>query len=172
MNTDVWMGIEKLRQASIGDLRARYREVFQEETACRNWSRLFRRIAWRLQALAEGDLSDRARQQAHQIARDADLRMLPPKGFLDEHGGSVRATPRDGAPRDPRLPAPGTRLTRKWREKTIVVEVLHAGFRFEGRPYSSLSAIASAVTGTRWNGLSFFGLTGKADGKEPRHEKE
>jgi hypothetical protein len=48
------------------------REVFQEETPCRNRNQLFRRIAWRLQALAEGDLTDRARQRAQEIARDAD----------------------------------------------------------------------------------------------------
>jgi hypothetical protein len=172
VNTDVWMEIEKLRGAGIGDLRAKHREIFQEETACRNRNQLFRRIAWRLQALAEGDLTDRARERAQQIARDADLRILPPKGFLDEEGGSVQAMSRDGAPRDPRLPAPGTWLTRQWREKMIVVEVLDQGFRYENRLYSSLSAIASAVTGTRWNGLAFFGLTGKAGGKEPRREKE
>jgi hypothetical protein len=75
-------------------------------------------------------------------------------------------------PRDQRLPLPGTRLSRQWRDKTIVVEVLVQGFHYENRLYSSLSAIASAVTGTRWNGLAFFGLTGKADRKEPQREKE
>jgi Protein of unknown function (DUF2924) len=168
VNTDVWMEIEKLRQATIGDLRAKHREVFQEGTPCRNRNQLFRRIAWRLQALAEGDLSDRARQRAHEIARDADLRVIPPQGFFESEGGNMETAPRDGAPRDQRLPAPGTRLSRQWRDKAIVVEVLDQGFRYENRLYSSLSAIASAVTGTRWNGLTFFGLNGKADPKELR----
>lgn len=172
MNTDVSMEIEKLRRATIGDLRAKHREVFQEETTCRNRNQLFRRIAWRLQVLAEGDLSERARQRAQEIARDADLRIIAPKGFLDRHGASIEATASDEAQRDQRLPAPGTLLRRQWREKTIVVEVLPQGFRYENRLYSSLSAIASAVTGVRWNGLAFFGLTGKANGKEPRREKE
>lgn len=172
MNTDILREIDKLRRASIGDLRAKHREVFQEETSCRNRIQLFRRIAWRLQALAEGDLSDRARQRAQQIACDADLRIIPPRGFLDSSGGNIEPKPTDDAPRDPRLPAPGARLSRQWRKKTIVVEALDRGFRYENRVYSSLSAIASAVTGTRWNGLAFFGLTGKAEGKEPRREKE
>ena len=172
VHTDVWMEIEKLRSASIGDLRARHREVFQEETLCRNRNQLFRRIAWRLQALEEGDLTDRARQRAEEIARDADLRVIAPRDFLNGDGTTVEPAPRESAPRDPRLPSPGTMLSRKWRDKAIVVEVLQKGFRYQGRKYSSLSAIAAAVTGTRWNGLAFFGLTGKANRKEPRSEKE
>jgi hypothetical protein len=54
---------------------------------------------------------------------------------------------------------PGTVLSRKWKGRTILLEVLAKGFRFENRQYSSLSAIAVAITGTRWNGLAFFGLT-------------
>jgi hypothetical protein len=54
---------------------------------------------------------------------------------------------------------PGALLTRKWKGRTVLVEVLAKGFRHENRQYSSLSAIATAITGTRWNGLAFFGLT-------------
>jgi hypothetical protein len=67
--------------------------------------------------------------------------------------------------KDSRLPLPGALLTRKWKGRTILVEVLARGFRYENRPYHSLSAIAVAVTGTRWNGLAFFGLT-RGDRKE------
>jgi hypothetical protein len=59
-------------------------------------------------------------------------------------------------------------LSRQWKGRTILVEVLPEGFRFENRPYPSLSAIAVAVTGTRWNGLAFFGLTQK----EPARAKQ
>jgi hypothetical protein len=51
-------------------------------------------------------------------------------------------------------------LSRKWKGRTILVEVLANGFRYENRHYTSLSAIAVAVTGTRWNGLAFFGCAG------------
>jgi hypothetical protein len=163
MTTAVLMEIEKLRRASLGALRAKHREVFQEETPCRHREHLFRRIAWRLQALAEGDLSQRARNRAHQIARDADLRMVAPRDFFTVSGERVETADgdRNHRQRDNRLPLPGTLLSRKWKGRAILVEVLPNGFRYENRYYSSLSAIAVAVTGTRWNGLAFFGLKGK-----------
>ena len=93
METAVLMEVEKLRRASLAVLRAKYREVFEEETRCRNREHLFRRIAWRLQALAEGDLSERARGRARQIARDADLRTVAPRDFFTVGGERVRSTP-------------------------------------------------------------------------------
>jgi hypothetical protein len=164
--------IENLRRASLEALREKYWEVFQEETRCRHREHLFRRIAWRLQALATGDLSERARQRAHRIANDADLRMIAPPGFFAVGDERVRTAPRNqGRPPDRRLPLPGTLLTRNWKGRTLLVEVLEAGFRFENRHYSSLSAIAVAATGTRWNGLAFFGLT-RTQSKERRHAKQ
>src|SRR5438034_806350 len=61
--------------------------------------------------------------------------------------------------RDPRLPSPGTVLTRPYRGRTIAVTVLESGFEYEGRRFDSLTAVAKAVTGSHWNGLEFFGLT-------------
>jgi hypothetical protein len=69
----VLMEIESLRRATVQGLREKYREVFREETTSRHREHMFRRIAWRLQALAEGDLSERARSRAREIARDADF---------------------------------------------------------------------------------------------------
>lgn len=79
---------------------------------------LFRRIAWRLQALAEGDLSERARGRAHQIARDADLRTIAPSGFFAAGGLPIETARGDGN-RDPdsRLPLPGTLLSRNGRDE-------------------------------------------------------
>jgi hypothetical protein len=159
------MEIENLRRESLAALRAKYREVFQEETRSRHREHLFRRIAWRLQALAEGDLSERARGRAHQIARDADLRAVAPRNFFSVGGESVQTTTGNRNRRDSRLPLPGTVLSRKWKGRTLLVEVLGEGFRYENRHYASLSAIAVAVTGTRWNGLAFFGLTRPAGGE-------
>jgi len=167
MDAAVLMEIENLRRASLAGLREKYREVFQEETRCRHREHLFRRIAWRLQALAEGDLSERARERANQIAQDADLRTVAPRDFFTVDGESVRTTrgDRNRREQDNRLPLPGALLTRKWKGRTLLVEVLAQGFRYENRHYSSLSAIAVAVTGTRWNGLAFFGLTRPAGGE-------
>ena len=148
----------------MAHLREKYRKVFGEATRCRHREHLFRRIAWRLQALAEGDLSERARGRAQQIAQDADLRMVAPRDFFTVGGESIQTTggDRNRRQQDRRLPLPGTVLSRKWKGRTILVEVLAKGFRYEDRPYSSLSAIAVAITGTRWNGLAFFGLTRSA----------
>jgi len=172
VNTAVVIEIEKLRRASLAALRQKYREVFEEETRCRHCEHLFRRIAWRMQALAEGDLTERARQRAAAIARDADLRLVAPPGFFTVAGEPIRTAPAEARRQpDSRLPLPGTVLSRKWKGQTILVEVLADGFRYESRHYRSLTAIAMALTGTRWNGLAFFGLTGKprARQKEERH---
>jgi hypothetical protein len=147
----------------MADLRKKYREVFQEATRCTHREHLFRRIAWRLQALAEGDLSERARGRAHEIAKDADLRKVAPRDFFAGGGERIRTTRGDNRrEQDRRLPVPGSLLTREWKGRAILVEVLAKGFRYENRHYSSLSAIAVEVTGTRWNGLAFFGLTRSA----------
>ena len=162
MNNAVLMEIESLRRASLGSLREKFREVFQEETSSRHREHLFRRIAWRLQALAEGDLTERAITRANEIAQDADLRKVAPEGFFSLEGQPIQTTrgDRNRRQQDSRLPLPGAMLRRKWKGRTILVEVLAKGFRYDNQQYTSLSAIAVAVTGTRWNGLAFFGLTG------------
>ena len=112
MDTALLTKIENLRRATLAELREKYREVFQEETRSRHREHLFRRIAWRLQALAEGDLPERARRRAQQIAQDADLRMIAPRDFLVVGGERVRTTPSNRSRRqqDTRLPLPGTLL--------------------------------------------------------------
>jgi hypothetical protein len=66
---------------------------------------------------------------------------------------------------------PGALLSRQWKGRTILVEVLAEGFRYENRHYPSLSAIAVAVTGTRWNGLAFFGLTRPVSGERKERSR-
>ncbi|MGB9459110.1 MAG: DUF2924 domain-containing protein [Bryobacteraceae bacterium] len=171
METAVLVEIETLRRVSLSAMRQKYREVFGEETRCRNREHLFRRIAWRLQALAEGDLTERARERAKELARDADLRIIAPRDFFTVGGAPVRTTRQESSRlADSRLPLPGTLLTRGWKGRTLLVEVLPDGFRFDNQRYPSLSAVALAATGTRWNGLAFFGLTGK--GRKEQHREE
>jgi hypothetical protein len=126
----VLMEVESLRRATLAALREKYQEVFREETRSRHREHLFRRIAWRLQALAEGDLSDRARGRAHQIAQDADLRKIAPRDFFTVGGERVEVTRgnRSRREQDNRLPQPGTMLSRKWKGGTILVEVLAKDF--------------------------------------------
>src|SRR6266853_1596659 len=165
MDPAILAEIEHLRQMTVGALRTKYRDVFGEESRSSNKQYLFRRIAWRLQARAEGDLSERARQRALELADDADLRIRAPEGFFAESapGANTRVLDRAGAGRDRRLPAPGTLLTRQFEDRRIVVKVLEDGFEYQSQHYRSLSAVAREVTGTRWNGLLFFGLTERRD---------
>jgi len=149
--------IESLRKLKTKALRARFEELFGEESRSSNHAHLFRRIAWRLQANAEGDLSERARKRALELAEDAALRLRAPRRFWHADG-SVGLEPVPRRTRDPRLPPVGTVLKRVYREQTIEVTVLATGFEYQGQPYGSLSQIAQRVTGTRWNGFHFFGL--------------
>jgi hypothetical protein len=152
--------IEQLRSLNVITLRRKYQELFAEESRSWNKQFLFRRIAWRLQANAEGGLSERARRRVAEIADDSDLRTRAPRGLLPAQVSTIVTceVDRTQPQRDRRLPPPGTLLTRRLDDRQIVVKVLEAGFEFETRRYGSLSAIAREVTGTRWNGLLFFGL--------------
>jgi hypothetical protein len=140
----------------VRHLRARYATLFGEATRVGNKAWLVKRIAWRLQALAEGDLSERARRRAAQLAQDADLRLSPP-----------RPAPTDTQParlsgqRHDRLPPAGTLLTRLYKGTTVQVRVLEHGFVYEGTIYSSLSAVAKAITGSHCSGYLFFRLLPK-----------
>ena len=154
MELNIVNEVATLQRLSIGQLRQRFAEVFGEATAASNRTWLVKRIAWRMQALAEGDLTERARRRAAELARDADLRLNAPR--------SQTATPippepvRVPTPVDHRLPPPGTILTRPYKGQLVQVQVLTEGFAYAGRVYPSLSAVAKAVTGSHTNGFHFF----------------
>jgi hypothetical protein len=156
MNEELRKQIEELRRQKTKVLKTRYRELFGEESRSSNHAHLFRRVAWRLQALSEGDLSQRARDRAAALAVDVDLRVNAPRKFWRELADASSNTRRD-----PRLPLVGATLQRQHQGRTILVKILADGFEHDGKTYESLSSIASAVTGTRWNGFSFFGLNKK-----------
>jgi hypothetical protein len=158
--------IEKLRGAKLAALKKKYREVFGEPSRSSNKQFLFHHIVWQLQAKAEGGLSERALRRAAEIADDADLRRRAPQGFWTGPAPMATTSPldRSRAPRDSRLPTPGTLLTRRLRRRDIAVKVLEDGFEYQSRRFRSLSAIAREVTGTRWNGLLFFGLAERRNG--------
>lgn len=154
--------IDELSRMTVGQLRQKYLEVFGEASRSNHKQFLFRRIAWRIQALAEGGLSERARRRALEIANDADLRIRAPKAMF---GSDVTLDPKLSVSRkvssalDPRLPPPGTYLEREYQGRRVIVKVLVNGFEFDGAIYRSLSAIAHEATGTKWNGFLFFNLT-------------
>jgi hypothetical protein len=148
-----------LARMTTKQLREKYLAVFDEESRSSHKQWLVRRIAWRLQALAEGDLSERARRRAAELADDSQVRVTPPKTVVIP----LLAGREDVAPAiDPRLPPPGTCMTRSYKGRTVEVRVVADGFQYDGRRYKSLSAVARAITQTHCNGFRFFGLGGQS----------
>src|SRR2546423_7042434 len=119
--------ITALQRLTIQELRVRYAELFGETTAVKNRIWLLRRVAWRLQCLAEGNLSERARQRAAELANDADLRTTLPRA---ERPAPVlegtQPLPMASRP-DPRLPMAGPALSRGHKRPTLQAAGLAEG---------------------------------------------
>lgn len=150
--------VSDMEAMTVDQLRAKYAEVFRERTNGRHKEWLIKRIAWRMQANAEGDLSERARQRAMELANDADLRVTPPRDRKPAADAGERTKTVATAIRPNTNLLPGTVLKRDYKGRTVRVKVLADGFEFDGERYKSLTAVAKAVTGKHWNGFHFFGL--------------
>ena len=138
--------IARLRGLDVDALRARWRTVFRRKAPPRlSRHLLFRTLAYRLQADALGDLDPATRQLLEKSGSSSDLVQLATD--LRRIQPSLR---------------PGTVLTREWDGHLQHVMVLADGFSWKGQTYPSLSKVASAITGTRWNGPRFFGLRDKS----------
>jgi Protein of unknown function (DUF2924) len=161
MMVNVAREVAALQRLTIKELRGKFAEVFGDSTLANNRQWLVRRIVWRIQALAEGDLSERARRRAEELANDADLRVVPPPELPAAPPAPERTrTQAVNLPSDGRLPPPGTLITRAYKGETVTVQVLADGFEYAGEVYRSLSAVAKAVTGSHCNGYLFFKLGG------------
>ena len=160
MNRSLEREVASLGKQSVMQLRTRFAELFSERPRSGNRVWLTRRITWRLQAIREGDLSERARQRAAELANDADLRTKPPRNPLPRP--EPRVAEREPVPTkaDRRLPPVGTVITRSYKGTLLKVLVRPDGFEFGGAIYRSLSAVAKQITGSHLNGFAFFGLTG------------
>ena len=127
---------------------------------------LIRKIAWRIQANAEGDLSERARARAAELANDAEVRVMAPRTMIcpPQHGEAAivtRAAPKgNGKAPDPRLPPPGSAIVRTYKGRTIRAVVLEDGKGFEcnGERFRTLTGLTKKVTGSHMNGFRFFRL--------------
>jgi Protein of unknown function (DUF2924) len=155
-------------QAALGcltmrELRAKFAELFGEATLAGNRTWLTKRILWRMQALALGDLSERARLRAAELANDADLRVValqtPAPTASDSPPAPGLAPPVAKHGSRHGLPPIGGVLTRLYKGQPIEVRILADGFICQGTHYRSLSAVAKAITGAHWNGRLFFGLS-------------
>lgn len=142
---DVRREIAELENQPIKSLQTRWRELFKVPTPRGIRGAFLRRaIAYKLQEQVHGGLSASTKRQLRQIAaarRDGTV--------ADRHTSKARQI---------KL-TPGTQLVREWNGQTEVVDVIRSGYVWRGQTYSTLSAVASAITGTRWSGPRFFGLT-------------
>ncbi|MCC7406892.1 MAG: DUF2924 domain-containing protein [Phycisphaeraceae bacterium] len=158
MMRDVEQEIAALRGMTPTQLRGRYRELFGQESRSGNRQWLFRRCAWRVQMLAEGDLGERVervRRRALEMADDADLRVIPPRVPLADEQAPRRVS-RVAIRQERRLPLAGAELVRRFKGQLHVVKVLDDGFEYNNQRFRSLSAVAYAITGSHWNGYRFF----------------
>lgn len=158
MSPSTKQDLAELQVMTVTQLRKRYGELFGEEPRSGNRQWLYRRCAWRIQALAEGNLEERMqriRERAFALANDADIRMMPPKPPKSNPGSISIVTKVDIRP-DDRLPVPGTVLIRDFKGTRHIVTVLPDGFDYRNKVYKSLSGVAHAISGAHWNGFHFF----------------
>jgi hypothetical protein len=166
MDLNVGKELAALNRMSVDALRARYAEVFGEPTNGRHKQWLVKRIIWRLQSLAEGDITERARRRAAELANDADIRRKAPTSPPAAPDAATRTrTCRLPTNSDRRVPIPGSVITRAYKGETLEVKVLADGFEYEGETYKSLSAVAKRITGSHCNGYHFFRLTKEGGAK-------
>jgi len=140
MTDTVLAQLNALKTLPIAELKAKWRDLYDREPPAFNRRYLESRLAYRIQELAYGGLKPETRARLDALA-DA----------LDREGTVKRRAAGD-------RPVAGTRLLREWQGVEHAVTVLDDGYDWQGRRYKSLSAVARAITGTRWNGWTFFGL--------------
>lgn len=166
MPLDLDKALAELRAMTVKELQVEYHQVWGEETRSHSKPHLIRRIAWKLQAIEEGFAGhpEEVLQRARELADLSFLRTRPPADLITNgrlKGNRTRSASIN-PDRDPRLPKPGTVLTRRHKGRLLRCTVLEDGFEFAGETYTSLSAAAKAASGSHTNGFRFWGLTGKA----------
>ena len=139
--TDAVIGrLAAIKTMDIVALKGMWRDLFTAEPPPYNRKFLESRLAYRVQELAYGGLKPETLKRLAALAEDLEPRS----------GGRCS--------RSDNRPVAGTRLMREWQGVEHCATVLADSYEYDGRPYKSLSAIARAITGTRWNGWLFFGL--------------
>lgn len=138
-------------------LAAKWEGLTGEKARSHNATNLRKRLAWRIQELAFGGLSEAALSRIEELAPSIGKLQARPGGGGKGAGG---AKPIVGRPkRDPRLPEAGTVVVRVYDGARHEVTVLEEGFEYRGERYRSLSKIARTITGTAWNGFTWMGLS-------------
>jgi len=148
MNEPILARIAGLKTTPTPDLKDLWRNLFDAEPPPHNRRFLESRLAYRIQELQYGGLDPVTVARLEALGEQVD-------------GGKVAVRRRRADDR----PITGTRLIREWQGIEHAVTVLADGYEYQGRPYRSLSAVARAITGTRWNGWTFFGIRRSGTGR-------
>ena len=141
MNDSVLAQLAALPGKSTPELKQLWRELFDSEPPRYNRRFLESRLGYRIQELQYGGLKPATVARLEALGEDLD-------------GGRIEVRRKRADDR----PIAGTKLIREWKGVEHTVTVLDDGYDYQGRPYKSLSAVARAITGTRWNGWVFFGV--------------
>ncbi len=131
--------LAELPTMSPAQLRALWRECWRRPAPTMAPDLLRRGIAWKVQSRVDGALSAETKRALELAA----VRLRKGEPLTSSRSVSLK---------------PGTRLVREWRGKVHQVIVLEQGYEHEGRHFTSLTQVASAIAGTRWSGPLFFGL--------------
>jgi hypothetical protein len=148
MSNNIIAELTSLKSTPTAELKAKWRELFGSEPPAYNRQYLIGRLSYRIQELRFGGLRPEVVARLDAIA--------------DEIEGTAKHRPREQLRY---RPVAGTRLIREWRGVEHCVLVREQDFEYDGRPFKSLSAVAGAITGSKWNGWIFFGLTNPASVK-------
>ena len=142
-----------LQSMTLEQLREKWLDLYGEKPPQYKKQFLIKRLAFRIQELFYGGLSDQAKDHLRLVAKDDPVATV------------TRCIPEERKSSEAILP--GTRLVRIWNDRRYEVTVQVDGYEYEGRTFRSLSAVAREITGTRWNGKVFFGLK-KTYGKKAK----
>ncbi|MFA7186015.1 MAG: DUF2924 domain-containing protein [Victivallales bacterium] len=142
--TSVLRQLAALQKMPLTELQEKWRDLYGSEPPKFGKTFLQRRLAFRIQELFYGGLEEPVKEKLREIAdEDNDAKKAKPR---IEVNGKV---------------LPGTRFTREWRGRIYETIVREDGFEYNGQMFRSLSAIATAITGTQWNGRKWWGLPSK-----------
>ena len=144
MNIGIIKRVAELPNMRPAELREEWRKLFPNDPPTNNKTFLVKRLAYRIQELAYGGLTNATRERLEAIASE-EAAAPPPKVMANGQ-------------RQKDQPLPGTRLVREWKGVEHVVTALEKGFEYQGKKFKSLSAVAREITGTQWSGPLFFGL--------------
>lgn len=152
MADSVLKQVADLQNLTYEELRDLWHTLCGNEPPAYNRQYIIKRLAYRIQEIAYGGLSEEAHRKMDEV--------LKRHGY-DENGRPIQSALRCRSGRAKDLPVIGSRFVREWNGRRYEVTALRDGFEFEERRYRSLSAVAKAITGTHWNGRAFFGVAGR-----------